>query len=61
MPDAKKPAKKSAPKKQGAPADLRKQLEEVVRQAFEMFAGEGMTKEDLDALTTSLTGPSAHE
>lgn len=61
MPDAKKSAKKSATKKKTAPADLRKRLEQAMRQAFEMFAGEDLTKEDLDALTTSLTGPSAQE
>lgn len=58
---AKKPAKKSAAKKKKAPADVRRQLEEAMRQAFAMFAGEDLTKEDLDALTTSLTGPSVHE
>jgi tetratricopeptide (TPR) repeat protein len=61
MPEAKKPAKKSSAKKKKAPADARVQLEEAMRQAFAIFAGEDMTKEDLDALTTSLTGPSAHE
>jgi tetratricopeptide (TPR) repeat protein len=60
MPDAKKPAKKSAAKKNTPPADARAQLEEAMRKAFETFAGEDLTKEDLDALTTSLTGPSAH-
>lgn len=63
MPDAKKPAKKSA-KKKATTTEARaqmKQLDQALRQAFEMFAGEELTREDVDALTASLAGPSPHE
>jgi len=63
MPDAKKPARKSAKKKtsKAAAQAQMKQLDQALRQAFEMFGGEHLTREDLKALKASLTGPSADE
>jgi tetratricopeptide (TPR) repeat protein len=63
MPDAKKSAKKSA-RKGRTTTEARvqmKELDRALRQAFEMFAGEELTREDVTALAASLTGPSAHE
>jgi tetratricopeptide (TPR) repeat protein len=60
MPDPKKPVKKSAAKKK-APPDMRLQLQEAISQAFAMFGNEFVTKEDVNALAASLTGPSARE
>lgn len=61
MPDPKKPAKKSATKKKKAPANVRMQLQEAITKAFEMFGNDLVTKEDVNSLAASLTGPSAHE
>lgn len=67
MPDPKKPAKKAAKKsakKTLTMAEARaqmKELDDVLRQVFEVFSGEELTTEDVHALAASLTGPSAHE
>ncbi len=64
MPNPKRPGgkspKKSATKKK-TPGNARLQLQEAISKAFQIFGDEFVTKEDVDALAASLTGPSARE